>query len=191
MVVNPFGLAVDGNGNLYVAGRFSTSITKIAPDGTLTPFGTASSAAAALAFHDGHLFALAVDGFLLSFDSAGVSTVVTHVGNTGSIFGGLVFDSHGNLFTANNQFVEMVTPGGAVSTVHDFGSGLPMVPARGIAIDSSDNLFVSDFRDTIWKITPDGTTTFFANGSAPSFMVIVPEPSSGAVILLGIVVAAI
>jgi sugar lactone lactonase YvrE len=83
---------------------------------------------------------------------------------------GMVYDSQGNLFVADNSTIRKITPQGVVSTlagsVNNSGSADGTGSAArfsilvGMAIDSNDNLFVTDlFNHTIRKITPAGVVT--------------------------------
>jgi DNA-binding beta-propeller fold protein YncE len=180
----PYGLAFDTGGNLYVANRSSNSIVKLASDGTGTVFASSGlNQPMSLAFRAGNLYSVDFTGKILKFDGAGQSTLFVQL-DSGGFFGGLVFDHHGNLFAANSQFIYEITPGGAASVFFDVGADGSST--HGLAIDSSDNLFVSNLRDSIWKITPNGSRTLFANEQSPSFMAVIPEPSAQALFILGV-----
>jgi sugar lactone lactonase YvrE len=184
---NPFGVALDNSGNLYYSDRTDNEIIQVTPGGASSLFGTAPAPGSALGYHNGRLFAISQDGSAVSFDNAGMSSFFAQL--NGGLYSGIVFDSAGNLFTASSRYVEEVTPTGAPSIFHDF-TGNPTLPGvHGIAIDQADNLFVSSYiENTIWTLTPDGTMTVFANQTSPSFMVLVPEPSSWALLSAGMLV---
>jgi sugar lactone lactonase YvrE len=84
-------------------------------------------------------------------------------------------DSTGNVFVADfgNSTIRKITPAGVVSTfagaalqtgsTDGAGAIARFWAPRGLAIDGSDNLFVSDFgANTIRKITPAGIVSTFA-----------------------------
>ena len=85
----------------------------------------------------------------------------------------LAFDSRGNLFVADQGYgydqvqdaaVYKFTPSGLRSTVASESDKVPVVP-NGLAIDTADNLFVSDgVSRSILKFTPSGVRTTFASG---------------------------
>lgn len=90
----------------------------------------------------------------------------------------LASDSHGNLFVADyyNNVIRKVAPSGATTTFAGvkgdcaFVDGPPAVARfcfpSGIAIDASDNVYVSDtWNGAIRKLTPDGVVTTLAGGS--------------------------
>ncbi len=86
---------------------------------------------------------------------------------------GMVYDSQGNLFVADSRTIRKITPQGVVSTLagsvnysgsaDGTGSAAKFNSPTGIAIDSSDNIFVADYYNhTIRKITPEGVVTTIA-----------------------------
>ncbi len=90
----------------------------------------------------------------------------------------LASDSHGNLFVADyyNNVIRKVAPSGATTTFAGvkgdcaFVDGPPAVARfcfpSGIAVDASDNVYVSDtWNGAIRKLTPDGVVTTLAGGS--------------------------
>jgi hypothetical protein len=106
----------------------------------------------------------------------GVGTAASFNGN-----GGLAFDSAGNVFVSDwdNHVVRRIAPDGTVTTF----AGSPGVPGsangtgaaarftnpNGLAIDASDNVYVSDWGNhTIRRITPAGVvTTVVGSPGAP------------------------
>jgi DNA-binding beta-propeller fold protein YncE len=152
---NPFGLALDTHGNVYIADAGeSNRIRKIAFEG------------ASVTTHAG-----GAEGFA---DGAGASAAF----NTPSA---LAIDASGNLYVADtsNNRIRKVTPEGVVSTLA--GDGTP--GARdgaaqaaqfnapvGIAVDArGERVYVADtYNDRIRLITTgDGQVTTLAGGNAP------------------------
>ena len=150
----PNGVISDSNGNVYVADYISHKIRKISPLGVVSTLAGNGN--------PGHL-----DG-------------------TGTLaqFNGpyrIAIDSNGDLFVTDreNDRIRKITPAGVVTT---FAGGLngdldgTGIAARfsrplGIAIDSNDNLFITDLiNNKIKKITPGGVvTTFAGDGTAAQF----------------------
>ncbi|MCA1564578.1 MAG: gluconolaconase [Acidobacteria bacterium] len=154
---NPFGVAVDGRGNVYVADAGdSNRIRKIAAEGAIVT----TLAGGAEGFSDGA-------GGAASF-------------NTPSA---LAADADGNLYVADtsNNRVRKVTPEGLVTTLA--GDGTP--GARdgaahaaqfnapvGVAVDArGERVYVADtYNDRIRLITTaDGQVTTIAGGNAPGY----------------------
>ena len=149
---HPYGLALDGSGNLYVADISNDTIRKIAPDGMVTTVaggagirGSTDGSASAARFN--HPYGVTVDG-------------------------------SGNLYVADkdNYTIRKITPGGIVTTLagssgyigsnDGIGGAARFKGPVGAAVDRSGNLYVTDMdNDTIRKVTPDGMVTTVA-GSA-------------------------
>ena len=163
-LVNPKGLAFDGNGHLYVADAGTGTILRFSSIDGSQPFAfaLALSSPVGLTFDVmGNLFESdAGSGTIFKFSTAdGTRTAFATGAGTPA---GLAFDSNGNLFVADfaGGAIKKFTPAGTGTT---FASGLSF-PA-GLAIDSSNNVFEADSGSgTIFKFTPDGTKTSFATG---------------------------
>lgn len=145
----PGGLTVDGSGNLFVADRGSRTIRKVTSGAVVTTFAGAV-------------------GPLGSTDGAATDARFNYPQ-------GMVFDSSGNLFVAdtNNHVIRKITPAGVVSTfagtagssgsANGTGSAARFFYPVGIAIDTSDVLYVTDsYNCTIRKITTGAVVTTFA-----------------------------
>jgi len=149
---SPYGVALDGAGNVYVADGFNYTIRKITAAGLVTTLaGTA--------------------GMLGSADGTGAEARF-------SFPTGLAVDGNGNVYVADNGNVTIrkVTADGVVTTL----AGTPGMrgtadgtgpDARfdfpyGVAVDGAGNVYVADlFTGTIRKVTADGVVTTLA-GSA-------------------------
>jgi sugar lactone lactonase YvrE len=151
---DPFGVAVTGEGIIYVADAGeSNRIRKITPDGTVTTFAGGS------------------EGF-----ANGLTTAALF--NTPS---GLALDADGNLYVADtgNNRIRKITPEGQVSTVAGDGTAGyldgPASQARfngpiGIAVDERGNVYVADsYNDRVRMITPDGQVSTVAGAGTPGY----------------------
>jgi len=149
---DPFGLALDGAGNLYVADSYNCSIRKITPAGVVTtlaglytgvPLANGTGAAAGFGYPE----ALAVD-------------------------------SAGNVLVADvfNQVIRKVTPAGVVTTFagsgavgsqNGQGTTASFHDPYGIAVDGSGNLYVADLSNRVIRlITPGGMVSTFAGSGS-------------------------
>jgi len=148
----PQGVAVDGDGNVYVADSENYTIRKITPAGVVTTLaGTAGSQGSA--------------------DGTGADARFYHPV-------GVAVDGDGNLYVTEdyNHTIRKITPAGEVTTLagtaelsgSDDGTG---ADARfdspvGVAVDGDGNLYVTD-RDnnTIRKVTPAGVVITLAGAA--------------------------
>jgi len=146
---NPCGVAVDANGNVYVADSGNYTIRKITPTGGVTTLAGSP-------------------GQFGNTDGSG----------NGALFGypmGIAVDSNLNLYVADsfNHTIRKVTPDGTVTTL----AGCPNVMGsndgtgnaalfntpEGVTVDGSGTVYVADtLNHTIRKITPTGAVTTLA-----------------------------
>jgi streptogramin lyase len=145
----PYGVAVDPAGDVYVVDSVNDTIRKITPAASVTTL-------AGLAGNSGSTDGT---GDVARFDAPSA----------------IAIDSAGNLYVADtdNATIRKITPDGVVSTLaglpHSFGStDGPGSAARffrptGIAVDGMGNIYVSDSNNqTIRKVTSGGTVTTLA-----------------------------
>lgn len=158
----PFGLAVDGAGNLYFIDANNYRIRKISLDGTISTIaGTGKR------------------GF--SGDGGPATSAMLGAFSWCNTFcGGLAVDGAGALFIADsdNHRVRKVSPDGIITTVAGNGAegfsgdGGPATDAQfsgptSVAVDHSGNLFIADSgRGHIRRVSPDGTITTVAGTGA-------------------------
>jgi sugar lactone lactonase YvrE len=153
----PYGVATDSIGNVYVADTWNSTIRKIDPAGQVTTFaGTARPF-----------------GYILGTDGTGAAASFTcpH---------GVATDRSGYVYVADtcNNTIRKITPAGVVTTlagtaglrgsVDGYGAAARFNNPQGVAVDGAGNVYVSDtWNFTIRKIAPDGLVTTFA-GTAGS-----------------------
>ena len=96
-LLSPHGMAVDGNGNLFVADF--NRIDKFTPGGVQSQFGAASSGAQAVAFSpSGTLFLTNSQTQIYKYDSLGTPTLF---GVVPTAVGGLAFDTAGTMYVSD------------------------------------------------------------------------------------------
>ena len=145
---NPHGIAVDINGTVYTADRFSHIIRKITLDGMVTTLA----------------------------GTAGVSGNVDGTGDTALFYEpwGLCVDGVGNVFVADtrNNKIRKITPDGTVTTIagsgnfgtsNGFGVSATFGNPTGIEVDGVGNIYVADhLTHIIRKIDELGFVTTIA-----------------------------
>jgi sugar lactone lactonase YvrE len=148
-------VAIDNNGNAYVADTLNHTIRKITQNGVVSTYaGTAGSQGS----------------------DNGASASAKFYNPTG-----VAIDSVGNLFVTDtsNGLIRKITPGGIVSTfagvarlagsADGVGTAATFNAPTGIAIDSAGNLFVTDNgNNNVRKISPNGTVTTVAGFAGSS-----------------------
>jgi gliding motility-associated-like protein len=148
---NPFGIAIDQAGNIYVADLQNSEIRKITPAGVVSVFA-----------------------------GSGVSGYADGAGTKASFNDpeGMAVDAAGNLYVADagNNTIRKIDPTGVVSTIAGSlaggnadgqGTSASFNGPVDLAFDSAGNLFVVDAgNNEIRKIDPSGNVITFA-GSTP------------------------
>ena len=144
---NPHGIAIDQQGNVYVADRFNHLIRKITPQGVVSTFagsgniGKQDGIGAAASFHEPW---------------------------------GLCVDKNGVVFVADtrNNLIRKITPDGVVTTwagsgnfgtTNAVGAAATFGNPTGIEVDAIGNLYVADhLTHIIRKISPSRSVTTVA-----------------------------
>lgn len=148
----PYGLAIDGAGNLYVADGGNHLIRKVSPEGVVSTLAGAANQAGAV---NG-------TGSAARFNNPF----------------GVAVDSAGNVYVADsgNHLIRRITAAGVVTTlagtagsagsVDGVGVSARFDQPRGVAVNASGTVFVADYGNALLRsVAPSGTVTTLA-GSA-------------------------
>lgn len=208
----PVGLALDKQGNLYIAEYEEQRVRKVSPNGIITTFagsgqvgiaGFSGDGGPATAARLSYPSAVAVDGQgnvyiadegnhrVRKVSAGGTITTIAGTGVAGfsgdggpatsaSLYypQGVAVDGQGNVYIADtsNYRVRKVSPGGTISTFAGGGSSLgdggPATAAqlnapKGVAVDGQGNVYIADTNDNrVREVSPGGTISTFAGGGS-------------------------
>jgi hypothetical protein len=147
----PSGVAIDGQGNVYIADTGNNRVRKVSPGGTITTFAGGGK-----------------PGVLGDGGPATSATLRKPLG--------AALDGQGNVYIADyeNMRVRKVSPGGTITTIAGTGvqgfsgDGGPAISAQlrfpyGVAVDGQRNIYIADTNNNrVRKVSPTGTITTFA-----------------------------
>ncbi|MDB5257649.1 MAG: hypothetical protein JWM14_2344 [Chitinophagaceae bacterium] len=189
----PFGIAIDGSGNIYVSDYGNNLIRKITSAGLVSTFIQNTHATGLATDASGNLYAADSDGnVIVKITPAGVADTLAGNSSIGSQDGngssarfnypiGLTVDASGNVYVAdyNNSAIRKITPSKEVTTIAGSGTAgfldatgtsASFANPSGLAVDASGNLYVADKgNNKIRKITPAGVVTTLVGSGTSGF----------------------
>jgi len=181
---SPRGLAIDTDGNLFVADTGNFLIRKITPDGAVTTVAGAAGASGAVNGSAGNArfanpvaLAVARNGTLFVADNRNIRRIATDGrvtttaeipigtgianGSLGAVVpGAIAIDANDNLFLTNSYGTRRISAGNTLilegqSIANDLAGARPFEP-RGVALDSANNVYLFDLEREISRWNPNG-----------------------------------
>jgi uncharacterized protein (TIGR03437 family) len=145
----PFGVAVDASGNVYISDRLNGRIRRVDSKGTVNT----------------------VAGVGAFIGDGGPATSAVFAGPNESGYGDITADGQGNFYVADRaaQRIRKISPDGQINTIAGTGypgNGADGIPATtsalrdpaGLAVDNQGNLILADSNSyTIRRLKSDGT----------------------------------
>jgi DNA-binding beta-propeller fold protein YncE len=166
-IVNPTGMALGPDGDIYISSRFDGQVYRVDADGTARVFARNLGVATGLAFdRHGYLYVGDREGTIYRVNRQGVATAFATLPPSVAAFH-LAFDGRGDLYVTNPSMsgydaIWRITPDGEVHAVcSDLGR------PQGLAFDAAGNLYVvAHYRGEsgVWKITPQGEALHVVSG---------------------------
>jgi len=162
----PEGIAVDPAGNVFVADLYNHRVRKINGSGTITT--------------------VAGNG-VSGFGGDGFAATAANLFQPSAV----ALDSLGNIYIAdaNNDRIRKVSPSGIITTIAGNGmygtsgdgglaTAAELSTPKGVAVNSSGNVFIADFNNSKVREIKYGVTALSRNDITPGAMpIIIPNPS--------------
>ena len=163
----PQGIAVDGQGNLFVADTFNNAVKEILAAGgytTVTTLGSGFNQPYGVAVDKaGNVFvADTANNAVKEIVAAGGYATVETLGSGFNTPTGIAIDGSGNAYVADygNSEIKQIQAAGGYTAVSILGIGFNA--PRGISVDAAGNVFVADTANRAVKEILAGPPTLFA-----------------------------
>jgi sugar lactone lactonase YvrE len=171
----PLGVAVDGNGNVYIADSSNNAVKEwvkatgivntLVSTGLRNPDGVAVDGS-------GNVYIADTGNSAIEKWNSSSNTLTTLVPSTAGLFvpTGVAVDESGNIYIADNgnsAIKEWAASSNTLTTLVSSGLGRP----TGVAVDGSGNVYIADYGNSAikeWVASSSTLTTLVASGSGLS-----------------------
>jgi sugar lactone lactonase YvrE len=167
-IINPTGMALGPDGNMYISSRYDGQVFRVSADGTPQAFARNLGTATGIAFdQQGYLYVGDREGTIYRVNHEGMATVFANVAPSVAAFH-LTFDAHNNLYVTNPSMsgydaIYRITPDGEVQAFfRDLGR------PQGMAFDAQSHLYVVAYyrgEAGVWRITTQGEASHVVSGT--------------------------
>jgi sugar lactone lactonase YvrE len=160
----PVDVALDAQGNAYIADRLNHSIRKVTPQGVVTTLA-------------------GTPGVPGATDGAAAQAMFSSPS-------GVAVTAQGDVYVADtgNHVIRKIAPNGAVTTVAGAvgqtgsvdgpGAAARFLGPHDLALDAQGNLYIADRSHTVRRMRPDGTVTTFAGAPGVNGSVVGDGPQA-------------
>ncbi|MEI6235746.1 MAG: Ig-like domain repeat protein [Planctomycetota bacterium] len=155
---DPWGMAFDASGNLYVANNGGSSIIKVAPGGATSTFASGITSPAGITVDSsGNVYVCSISGGVVKkYNSSGTLLNGSLATTSTNDARGVVVDGSGNVYVTDGlagRVSKFDSTGTAINLNFITGMGV----AQGIAMDSGGNFYVADgVGNRVGKFGPTG-----------------------------------
>lgn len=159
----PSSIEFDSSGNMYIVNNNNSSITKVAPEGTVTVVNSGGAYGVFNNISDiefdaqGNMYILNLGSSTINrITSGGNISVIASGGIYGTLSspGNLEFDADGNLYVANSTQINKITPQGVITVVQSGGAYGDFVRIEDISFDSEGNMCITDSGSMTVTVVP-------------------------------------
>lgn len=167
-ISSPDGLAIDGNGNLFIADSGNGVVRRVDSTGAISTF------AGPLSLRDRSPYAIAIDGannmYVSYLDDFGITKFAADGNPTyldPTVFGEepMTVDAAGNIYALNPEGLVKITPDGNTTAIGTLSYQFPvdgasalsgaMISPTALAVDSGGNVFIADAgANAVFKLHP-------------------------------------
>jgi sugar lactone lactonase YvrE len=201
---NPYGIAVDNFGNIFVSDKFNNRIQKITSTGLVSTFADYSTGLFYLepfgitVDNNGNVFvAYPYIHTIVKISALGISSIIAGGNGTGNIDGAanvatfhspvdLDVDNVGNIFVAdlNNHRIRKIAQDGQVTTIagstvgflNGIGNNTKFSSPYGITVTTNDEIFVADLSNH--RIRKISNYLSIEDNKLENLILIYPNPTS-------------
>jgi sugar lactone lactonase YvrE len=158
----PRGVAIDPNGNVYVADTGNNEVKKVDTKGHITSLGSNLKFPYSVAFQGGNVYVAATFDRVGPIEEISANGKMTRIGKGFYLPQGVAVDSEGNVYVADtgNNLAKVVRTNGKIARV-----GKKLNIPYDVAVDAQGDVFISNTSDNaVEKVTPKGAITNVGSG---------------------------